>query len=755
MTSVKNDFAYCLNHLAEHLYQGRRYGELHALFDTEDWMLEQQHHEGAYTQYLSDIRWAWRAAENERSVGKQVRYGLIQVSINSIPAKLPHALLNLLVEEGIWSPDRAFNYVKTVPSPELRAYHLYNLGKATLQTNPAGSKLFFDESLKEAYGIGNGSICVDILCALTQYMPDTRRNAILTQALSAAQRISTEVEKVKSIGKVAEYADQEQREAILDSALEMSLNIVDEFSRADALLSLAPVLPPDLIERVLSTSRFRSRRLYVAVVGSLSRYLPTERRESAAEELLAFVSGVNTSDLLNQARGGPLRISAYGPEAIYNTREYLVEGMMPDLTRLVAVDVLSEYDELPRALIEKALEVARAMDDENSRVTSFVKLAISFPGDMIPTGAIEEALSLAERTNDKTHQAEALATLLPHVAEEKKDSLVGKILEALDHIPDPKARISISCSILDHLPQTHKIRNALLDSALGTALGLEKSDEQANELIKLIPYLPKDKKSTMIQQVVASLFKIADEANRRTTLKRLTALLPTTSIEEKLGIAPDSFMLETDADTSSEFVSMRLPNFEGRILPSEREVALARYRYKEAISVVLYSTTLSEDILQEMLDIAIRAASIAFMDEAIKANEFRMLAPHLSDSLRGTLLAGLGTIEDEACRSFAFSGLAAYLSEGHVEEALMLVSNMKNRSSRGNGIDSIMPQWKRLPKSIGYEIWRENWHKFTTRDRTHLLSDIEALSQLLLWFGGETAVVEAAKAVLDVGQWLP
>jgi len=59
----------------------------------------------------------------------------------------------------------------------------------------------------------------------------------------------------------------------------------------------------------------------------------------------------------------------------------------------------------------------------------------------------------------------------------------------------------------------------------------------------------------------------------------------------------------------------------------------------------------------------------------------------------------------------------------------------------------------RLPLETLYEIWNSSLHYLATRSRRHLLSDISALSPIIVQVGGIHRLSEVIAAIDDACRW--
>jgi hypothetical protein len=115
--TIPND-GYLHNHLSWHLLQGGMTDELHHLLaeevnDKNAWYSARG---GQLDGYLDDLQ---RAASQAAGLpAKQARYAMMQSSVASLGSNVPLVLLTELVKREIWSEDRAWGHVMSLPLSE-------------------------------------------------------------------------------------------------------------------------------------------------------------------------------------------------------------------------------------------------------------------------------------------------------------------------------------------------------------------------------------------------------------------------------------------------------------------------------------------------------------------------------------------------------------------------------------------------------------------------------------------------------------
>src|SRR5262249_36521091 len=121
--------------------------------------------------------------------------------------------------------------------------------------------------------------------------------------------------------------------------------------------------------------------------------------------------------------------------------------------------------------------------------------------------------------------------------------------------------------------------------------------------------------------------------------------------------------------------------------------------------------------------------------------------------------AAARAMRDEGARAEVLSGLAPHLGEPErsraLAEALAAARAIRDVESRAEALSGLAPRLVSLPGSSLVRLWSNVLHNSSVRERRGLLSDLKALSPLILALGGPEGAREVASAILDSGRWWP
>jgi F0F1-type ATP synthase delta subunit len=315
-----------------------------------------------------------------------------------------------------------------------------------------------------------------------------------------------------------------------------------------------------------------------------------------------------------------------------------------------------------RSLLERILETALVIDDDEDRVQLLKELAPYLPkqqGDEVLQRALDSTPSISY---------EGSRALAPYLSEQQKDELVqGMLRRALNS--DLEFRIDALSEVLPFLSEqqreaevqgafklTSKLKlelsraQALVDlapylgrslhqNALKKALAIKDPRYRARALAGLAPYLPEQSKSRVVQETLKATGEMEYKGDGAEALVDLAPHLPESLkaevVQEALKMAS---MIEDDTDRAG-VLSTLIP-----YLPEQRK----------------------REVVQKTLEMT------QTISEVSRADVLKVLAPHLSEHLLQEALKAVQTISSSISRSEALGVLAPYLSKPLLQDALKI-----------------------------------------------------------------------------------
>ncbi|MBD2214925.1 hypothetical protein H6G27_34540 [Nostoc linckia FACHB-104] len=741
--TLPND-GYIHQRLVWHLEKARRVEEIHSLLREESatgnngWF-EVREKLGQTGGYITDISRAWELAEANwdestlpQVVSLQCRYALITASLNSLAANLPIELLVALVKNNLWTAEQGLAYALQNPDLSKKVEALAQLVHYLL---PNLKKLALKEALKAAKAIQDERYRAYALSALAETLPPH----LLPEALKAAKTIQSEEYRAYALSALAETLPPH----LLPEALIAARAIQDERYRAYALSALAETLPPQLLLEVLTAARaIKDKRYRVHALIALTDKLP-----EVLPEALAVARAIQDEDYRAHALIALTnKLPEVLPEALAVTR------VIQDEDYRIHCLITLIY-KLPTELLPEALAVARAIQDENYRVSALSALAEKLP-EVLP-----EELAAARAIRDEEHRTYTLISIAAKLPE-----LLPETLAAARSIPDERSHIDALIALTNQLPE-------VFPEALAAARSIPDEEYRILALSALA-----EKRPEVLPEALAAARSILDEQNCTSVLRALVKKLPPQFLPDALA-ATTSILDEYGSAHTLNALAAKLPEVLSESLAAVRSIqdkwhralalrALAAKLPLEIIPEALAAARLLQD--QEYCFDALRALSAKlptpelfpdelataelFQNEEYRSDALNALPEKLSEVLPESLAAAR-SIQHEWHRALALSSLADKLPSELLPEALAVARLIQDEHNRAKALSALALSLSKMPLPQLFLLWQDTLHKLSFRTRSNLLGDIEAFFSVILVLGGEAAMGEVYRAIIDVGRW--
>ena len=206
--------------------------------------------------------------------------------------------------------------------------------------------------------------------------------SFLPAVLAAARAIGNEYWRALALGALAPDLPPELQQDVLTDALAAARAIGNEYWRALALGALAPDLPPELQQDVLTDALAAARAIddgssRALALSALAPHLPPELQRDVLTEALAAVRAI---------------------------------GVFAESARAEALSALAPH--LPPELQHEALAAARHIHYERARAEALGALAPHLPPEL-QQDVLTDALAAARAIGDEYARAQALSVLAP------------------------------------------------------------------------------------------------------------------------------------------------------------------------------------------------------------------------------------------------------------------------------------------------------------------------------------------------------
>ena len=249
---------YVLEHYGAHLADAAMdvSTDLFALIG-EPWFRAWESKTGTFSGFLDDLDRAWRAAESlvaladgvgtaatearRHSICLQIRYAMISASIHTLAGNVPINLLELLVDQGKWTPIQGLAYARAMPSDAQRKDALCAVVRVA-------SEVPLHEAAETARTISDPAPRVGALVCLADCLPDDLQDeaiSLVVEAMSLVEDIDDDEGRAAALNAIIPSLPEQ----LMDSALGLVRSIAAPYGRARCLAALAAATAqPSLFE---------------------------------------------------------------------------------------------------------------------------------------------------------------------------------------------------------------------------------------------------------------------------------------------------------------------------------------------------------------------------------------------------------------------------------------------------------------------------------------------------------------------------
>ena len=491
---------YLLKFFGQHLQEaGAPAGDFMS-FVEEGWLRAWEAFEEGYRGFSEDVKRARNAAE-KRSAGDQpswawqLRCQLVLSSIASLGSQIRPELLAECIKCDLLSPSQAIYWLQYEP--------LGTRTEAFAILAPHLTAAPLPQALDIARAIERNGLRAQALIALAPRLPETERLDVLAEALGSTEEILNTIYGAEAFDALASQLPAD----LLPKALDMARAIEDDETRALALIALAPRFPgterEDVLAEVLDAARSigeeRDRALTLA---TLAPQLPAAllpkaldmARAIEEDECRAWALVALAAPLAETEREDVLAAATGFIQETLNSIFFYGAGHFGALAR-------------PAALLPKALDMARAIEDDETRAQALIALAPHFPGTE-REDVLAEVLDAARSIGEERDRASTLATLarqLPPMAKRRTDALVEAV-QIIWAIEDSSDRAMILADLAPELSSNRE----LLTESLQSARAIAEDADRSWALSRLAPYLPKAERVNALTEALRAAKAIGD-----------------------------------------------------------------------------------------------------------------------------------------------------------------------------------------------------------------------------------------------------
>lgn len=417
--------------------------------------------------YVQDYLRGWECAEratisgadpgkSATGIGLEMRYALIQSSLNSMAESIPPALLASLVANHHWGVRDAIIYIGRISESRRRAEAVIGVAPyATDYDRP-------DDFVSIVCGLEQDLHKIDGFIAIATYLPERVFPEII--ALLDRGEVKSEMGKARVLASIARKASREQM--------------------ATLTIALGKLFPND----------YNCRRI---LLGALTRrYVELRDSQNALKAVIALSDLPEHQDIKEILYEVAMGLFALGNSDDALTVASLVKGQTQraDLcielmlkileagqpsVALQAACTIPEDPHRARALVAYVQAVAGANREQmlsevfreakklsyaDDRLTVLISL-LQRPSGNLKIAVFEDALSDVERVPEVRHQVRFLAALAAVVDEPIGHQLLARAILLARNVKSPSGRLETLVSLLECKPQsiTRQVLGDILD----------------------------------------------------------------------------------------------------------------------------------------------------------------------------------------------------------------------------------------------------------------------------------------------------
>lgn len=234
---------YTRKYLPTHLSASGHYEELYQVVTLDDTWAKARGRSDGYTQYSADLQLVWNWAVESRDNVKQIRCALIASSIHQLLGSIDANFILRLVEAKVWSYAAALAQIAQLKNEKDRVEALSKLSEQL----PISLR---QEAIQIARELPTPSGHILAMSTIAKKLAEPQHSIVVKELLEYVRGLS-ESEQACAIKSVAAIVNESQ----LDELLEIVSEIKDETLRSDAVIGLAPFIPPSKFSTAIEIVR--------------------------------------------------------------------------------------------------------------------------------------------------------------------------------------------------------------------------------------------------------------------------------------------------------------------------------------------------------------------------------------------------------------------------------------------------------------------------------------------------------------------
>jgi hypothetical protein len=406
-----------------------------------------------------------------------------------------------------------------LPTQEERAPALAKLARYLPESQ---SYSVTEEAIKTARAISHSRTRAKTLQSLTPFLPETTRQEVAAEALNILRASRTDQEIKGEIGTIraskgaqlilkylcelASELPKNWRTKVAAEAADLARSISDYDAYTAALAGLVPNLDEKLRGRVaaeaIAASPFiGTNRTLINALDKLAPHLPESVCSKLAKEAFSAFRAEwhNNHDRIKTS----LQLAPHLPEA---QREDLVSEA---LALLPPGQRARMWGQLARCIPETARDQVATEVLSAFNIFDMIYSYLCYfevMGELglhLPAALQGEALAAVDMIKDKEIHAEALAALVPHLAEALRNGAAAEALASARAIRNEAGRAKALAHLAPHLPNI--IRGKIVSEALAAAHNIQKNRDRGLAFGQLAQHLPENLRADAAVKALSSI----------------------------------------------------------------------------------------------------------------------------------------------------------------------------------------------------------------------------------------------------------
>jgi hypothetical protein len=694
---------YELRHLAAHLIEGGDITNLRRLLALEfgtnrenAWYAAHQAI-GEATGYRADIaraRQASRTWATPADLGFDLRYALIDASVDRVHGQLPVAMLLALVNRGVWTRSEAVSRAQALNFPE-RAQAIVAM------TNTTRDDVLLESEFEAARAESDEDRRTTAVLALVPHLRESLRSSTVDEILDRLKSTSSDAHRVSRLRAVAESLT----EPMALRALEIARATALPLERAEAIVAVLPALPedthaevwgevwdawecfeaehPDLDTAIPGRDRYRDIDASIRGAVALAQLAPYVNEDTQNRlQYIAWATATKAAASWMREQT-PLGMSCHHP--LIKVVPHLAEPYRSKAQRQLVTDCLARtYRRTKVESLALAIEV------------------IAEPARPLIAELIVKKLRWLRLP--PAPRAEVLGPAIPYLPEPTRTKHLERALtDALSGSAYAPGMQNNLARVAPHLP-TDKLLHAL-----NAAWRIEDEHECTTALMALIPFLPEDDREQTFQEATNIVQRItvyepmrisaliaASQRAQPPWRKRMLALA--------IRSAGKMSIWEERAEARVELAAHAEERQRARLLRQARSATRWRFNRWERISVLaMLAHELPEPARTKLADNAL-ATAVKIRDEKLRGSALVKLAPVISHRLQIDLLRAVMQLTNPSTRRSTLRELLPYLRAAQCAEAVRYLLDSREEMATQWEVVSVLDDIAKLGAELPAEV---------------------------------------------------